>query len=306
MLQDKITQLNPAAQRLAIPLRPALRPLPIKEAAAPVPARPIISPTILNRLQPKPVETEVAKQEEPKDVVPEAAPAISEAAIEEAPVEEAPQQEAVTASITAVEPAAEAPKKRTRTKTEKTAEAGDASPETIKIVDIPRMACGLKEASESLFPRIRDEEWEAIEARIREELKAVRFDTSHADFSPGSVRALTENVNNLVLEVGLYLQEAKTAYENMISKDKVPGEVERAMALGGTGSNEAERRYNGLLAACQFKTPGGVVVNVFEVTNEFRRRYNFLQVVMDYLSKTTSHLVSINATLKMDKDTTLN
>ena len=344
MLFDKSTALNSAERRIstpimggssairlglasnssvikAVPISPTLIKKPIiaklplisKPAAVAVTEETVV-PAIESidlpvvKSTPEPVEAISLVEEIAAESVAEQTP---ELVLLEEPVMEDPAVEQVT-TITeepaeAGEKAAEveAPKRRRRSTSRSTDESqdSDSGKMIVDMLELPHSTADVTTAVSTLFPRMIDKEWDEFEKEVRDELASIQALIT-PDMTPGGVRYAVAEINELLLKITRSYFQVKTIYENLISRDKFPGDIERRILMGSVGNNAEERKKNGIMAAANIMADDGKsVINMFEVANEFRLRYNFLQSVMDFLKRSSDQLISVNASLKLDAST---
>lgn len=164
--------------------------------------------------------------------------------------------------------------------------------------DIPTTTMTYSEAIQSITSPFIDEEWEEFKKEIQDELNAIVISN---DMNPGTLKVVISELSMLREKVWFSYQEQKTLYENLSSKDP-EGLIERVKRINlGSGNNDMERRRAGVLACMEYKTEAGDV-NLFEVLDETRSRYNFLKSVIDSIQYKTDVLITLNGALKLEKE----
>lgn len=233
-----------------------------------------------------PAETE-EKTEAPADEnTEEAAEETTEEVVEEKP---APKKAETKKADT---------KKKNNSRTGKKAAAkqDDTEEEVDTPTDIPTTSISFSEAVQTITSPFVDEEWEEFRKEVQDELSAIVISD---DMNPGTLKVVISELSILREKVWFSYQEQKTLYERLSSKEP-EGLIERVKRVNlGKGNNDMERKKAGIMACMQYSTDAGDI-NLFEVLDETRTRYNFLKSVIDSIKYKTDVLITLNGALKLE------
>jgi hypothetical protein len=251
-----------------------------------------------------PTETKVEVTEE-KEAEVEAPAETTETAKEaEAPAEEAAEEteeETTEEEVVEEKPApkkAETKKKSNSRSKKKTAakQQDDEEEEEDTPTDIPTTTISFSEAIQTITSPFMDEEWEEFRKEVQDELSAIVISD---DMNPGTLKVVISELSILREKVWFSYQEQKTLYERLSSKEP-EGLIERVKRVNlGKGNNDMERKKAGIMACMQYSTEAGDI-NLFEVLDETRTRYNFLKSVIDSIKYKTDVLITLNGALKLE------
>lgn len=166
----------------------------------------------------------------------------------------------------------------------------------IEPTDIPTTSVSYMEAVQSITSPFVDEEWEEFKNEVQDELSAIVISD---DMNPGTLKVVISELSILREKVWFSYQEQKTLYERLSSKEP-EGLIERVKRVNlGKGNNDMERKKAGIMACMQYSTDAGEI-NLFEVLDETRTRYNFLKSVIDSIKYKTDVLITLNGALKLE------
>ena len=256
-------------------------------------------------------QADTKAKEEPKEAPKQA----EKAPEEEAEPAEATEEEVIekteetkeTGKEEKKEPAKK-PKKRTATKasnkkksaakanTKKKAE--EKTNDVADITDIPTTNMSFTEAIGQITSPFVDEEWEEFKKEVQDELSAIVITD---DLNPGTLKVTISELSILREKIWFSYQETKTLFESLSSKDP-EGLLERIKRVNlGAGNNDMERRKAGVMACMNYPTDAGEI-NLYEVLDETRSRFNFLKSVLDSIQYKTDVLITMNGALKLEKD----
>lgn len=197
------------------------------------------------------------------------------------------------------EPKKEESKKKTAaSRSKKKTTATKKEEEDIEPTDIPTTTVSYNEAIQTITSPFVDEEWEEYKAEVQKELSEIVISD---DMNPGTLKVVISELSILREKVWFSYQEQKTLYERLSSKDP-EGLIERVKRINlGSGNNDMERKRAGVLACMKFNTESGDI-NLYEVLDETRSRYNFLKAVIDSIKYKTDVLITLNGALKLEKE----
>lgn len=168
------------------------------------------------------------------------------------------------------------------------------------IVDIPITDVSYEKAINLLRPSFVDEQWIEYKNSIDAKLGEIIIED---DMNPGTLKYVISKLSELRQEIWYNYQQTKTLYETLGSKEP-EGLIERVkkIAYNPADRNDMERKRTGIKACLEYVSPGtNTSINLFEVLDETRERYNFLKTVMDSISYKTNSLITMNGALKLEK-----
>ncbi|MED1125221.1 hypothetical protein [Bacillus atrophaeus] len=297
---------------------PKKKVLPLKKKAAPAQEEETKQESVAEETSAAPAKEEKApakkekapeKKEEPKEEVKE------EAKKEEPKEEEVPEKDSekkAQAKEEKREEKKEASKKaetkkkpasssKASNKKKTTAAAQQEEVEEELPADIPTTTISFNEAVVSITSPFIDEEWNEFKQEVQEELSAIQITD---DMNTGTLKIVISELSILREKIWFSYQESKNLYEHLSSKDP-EGLIERVKRINlGKGNNDMERKKAGIMACMKYSTDAGDV-NLFEVLDETRMRYNFLKSVIDSIKYKTDVLITMNGALKLEKDHTM-
>lgn len=221
--------------------------------------------------------------------------------VKEEPKEEAKEEVSKNKSSEEEKKEENKPKKEKKAKASKrkTAKKKNAdTDEDMNFVDIPVTSTSFHDAIQSITSSFMDEDWEEFKAEVEKELSEITIDS---DMNPGTLKVVISELSILRDKVWFPYQESKTLYEQLSSKEP-EGLIERVKRINlGNGNNDMERRRAGVWACMNYETDTGTV-NLYEVLDEVRKRYNFLRSVIESIQYKTDILITLNGALKLEKD----
>lgn len=228
------------------------------------------------------VETPVASPEEVKTEEAKA----EEKAKEEAKVEEEKKSNSRRRTSS---------RKKTTTSTAKTEEVKDAPSASQEAIDIVVNTTELSyaEACQAVRTHFVDEEWEAAKNKFEEMSKSIHISN---DMNKAQLHDLLAQVSNLRDEIYVAYTETKTLYEHLTDKEN--GLIERTKRTGSKGSNAEERKLTSTLAVMNYVDSNGNKINLYEVLDETRIRYNFLKGINETVEFKKAVLLTMLSSLK--------
>ena len=118
------------------------------------------------------------------------------------------------------------------------------------------------------------------------------------DMGTSHLKQAISSLNELRDAVWPHYIKAKTMFENLT--DKEDGLLIRIRKLHSVGSNDAERKNNAALAVMTYKIEDKNV-NLYEVLDASRERYNFLKMLMDSIQYKSNAIITMLGNLKLEK-----
>ena len=189
-------------------------------------------------------------------------------------------------------------KKKPAAKANNKKKAEEKTNNVADITDIPTTNMSFAEAISQITSPFVDEEWEEFKKEVQDELSAIVITD---DLNPGTLKITISELSILREKIWFSYQEIKTLFESLSSKDP-EGLIERIKRVNlGAGNNDMERRKAGVMACMNYPTDAGEI-NLYEVLDETRSRFNFLKSVLDSIQYKTDVLITMNGALKLEKD----
>ena len=164
-------------------------------------------------------------------------------------------------------------------------------------IDIPKTTISFSDAIGAISSGFVDEEWEALKKDTTERLENI---TISNDMTSLSIRVTISELSSLRESVWSIYHDHKTLFETLTAKEPA-GLIERVKILGSTGSNAEERKQNGLIAVMNYTDPKNNTINLFELLDETRSRFNYLKALIDSIQYKTNILVTMLGSLKLEK-----
>lgn len=220
---------------------------------------------------------------------------------EEAKADEEPKTEDTT-KVEEEKPVVEKKetKKKTtrRKKTEVVEKQETVSVSKIIPVEIPRTEIDYAEAIQAIQSEFVDENWLVFRQDIENKINSIKIEP---DINSVTLTQALAELDAVRQEIWIQFIDIKTLYDQLTS-EKPEGLIERIKRLNSNGSNDAERRQSGIYAVMNHKDPNGNTINLYELLDETRARYNFLQTCMDIIKFKSSSLITVNGALKIESN----
>lgn len=192
--------------------------------------------------------------------------------------------------------------KRTRRskKTEK-AESTESSTEVnIESISIPKTEIDFESAVAAIKSDFVDEKWEEFKKDINDRYNDIVISN---DMTSKQIKQTVAELTELRDDIRQAHNDNKNLYEQLVFKDsKEPeGFIERIKRLAAKGNNAEDRKMNAVLAVMNYKDPDGNTINLYEMLDEVRMRYNFTKDIMDSITYKSNVLITMLGTLKLEK-----
>lgn len=267
----------------------------VKETKTPLTAskNPFINPEAAKKTATQPKEEKAVDTEKPLEAKngPENEPANENKKPEEEPKEKK----------TTKKKASSRSKKKEEDKAEEKKEATDkvVAPSEMKVepIRIPTSEVTFEEAIAAIKSPFVSKEWEDFRADISARLDDIQITN---EMNTSSLKAVLAELNELRSAIWKQFVDSKTYYENLTNKEP-EGIIERIKRLNSVGSNAEQRKINGINAVINYKNENGQIVNLYEVLDEIRGRYNFLKGLMDIIQYKNNILVTMLGGMKLEK-----
>lgn len=263
-------------------------------AKPPIPGKPPIAgkPPVI--VKPPVTATEEKPKVEEKPVVKEEEKKVAPTKTEEVKVEE-PK----TPETPKEEPKAEEAKKKTKTKAKaakKAEKEANVKEEIAEEIIIPVTEMDYAKAVDSIRSSFVDEKYESLKKELDTRLSEIIISN---DLNKAQINDLLSQIAIFKDEIARTFIGTKTLYENLTAKDD--GLIERVKKLNAKGSNAEERKVSGMVAAMNYKTKEGHNINLYELLEETRDRYNFFKDLMDRIEFKKSVLLTMLSSLKNER-----
>lgn len=260
------------------------------------PPLPGVKPPIPGKMPPKPPVKPVIDKEvevKPEAVVQptvEETPVVEVVKVAEEAVKEAKQEQEVEVK----------PEKKKRTSSRKKKEDKDDSniKETVN-VEVKNYSSegSFAECVDAVSSQFIDEEWITLKDQLSQKTVEIAIGS---DMTKAQIHDLLSQLASLRDSIFVMHNDAKTLYDSLTAKDD--GLIDRVKRLNAKGTNSEERKVSGTLAAMSYVSQkGGFQVNLYEVLDEARQRYNFLKSTMETIEYKKSVLLTMLSSLKMEK-----
>lgn len=275
---------NPlAARKPSVPLKPTAK----KEAEV---AKEVVEEIVETTTE----ATELATETEAKEV--------TQATVEaEAQPEEEPKTEETTETKEQAEEEASPktePEAKPKNRRKQKASPQQNNDEEKTFFEMPTTQMDYAEAVEAVRSPFTDEKWESFKEEIINDMNSIQLTD---DMNAGTLKVVSAELSILRDKIYYPLFEAKTDAERYAMKEP-EGLIERVKRINSTGgSNDIERRRNGILACVAYETSAGTV-NLYELMDEARSRYAFLRAIDESIKFKKDLLITMSSSLKLEKE----
>ena len=140
---------------------------------------------------------------------------------------------------------------------------------------------------------IQDDEWNKFKEEMTVKVDSIVIKNN---IPPNVVLLIASDLDSTYNMIYEKYMEIKTALDNFTNKED--GILSVIKATHSKGSNETERKANGVAAAQKYKI-GKTTVNLFELIAETRNRYNFLQGLIDQIKFKKDLLIIASSAIKV-------
>lgn len=236
-------------------------------------------------------EQEIAVKEQEKTNL------VTDMKAEEAPAKKVEEKKAVEPKSAAKKadskPAAKAKKKNAKAKAEPVEKVDGF------VMDIPTTSISYAEAIESVTSPFVDPDWEIYKENVQNDLNEIVIED---DMNPATLKSAVSKLTRIRNRVWNDFQSTKSQYELLASKEP-EGLIERVKRTNlGDATNDMQRKKAGVEACMNYTDKSGNIINLYELLDETRARYNFLKAVMDSVEYKRSVLVTMNGALKIESN----
>jgi hypothetical protein len=172
----------------------------------------------------------------------------------------------------------------------------DSGADTIEFV-MPKSEVNFEDALLSIRSGFVDEAWEAFRTENITRLNDILISN---DMTTTMIKSTLSELSLLRDSTWIIFNDTKTNFEILTGKEP-EGTIERIKKMSAKGSNPDERKLNATLAVMNYKDANGRTVNLYELLDEMRERYNFTKSLMDAISYKNSVLITMLGSLKLEK-----
>lgn len=147
--------------------------------------------------------------------------------------------------------------------------------------------------SDFIVNPVADDEWEQFKNDTLIKMSGIQI---KENIPPNVILHVAADLDSMYSSIYDKYMETKTGLENLTNKED--GILAVIKATNSKGSNETERRANGVAAAEKYKIDK-TIVNLFHLIAETRSRLNFLQGIIDQIRFKKDLLVTASAAIKV-------
>lgn len=183
-------------------------------------------------------------------------------------------------------------KAKTTSKQEEKEDNNIESKETIEII-ASHTSLSYAEACQALRTNFEDKEWNDKKLEIEDKIQNIYISN---DMNKPQLHDLLAQITTLRDEIYNLYVSTKTLYEHLVDKDN--GLIERVKRTSAKGSNTEERKLYSTLAVMNYTDENGNKINLYEVLDETRIRYNFLKGIIDTIEFKKMVLLTMLSSLK--------
>lgn len=147
--------------------------------------------------------------------------------------------------------------------------------------------------SDFIINPVADDEWERFKNDTLIKMSGIQI---KENIPPNVILHVAADLDSMYSSIYDKYMETKTGLENFTNKED--GILAVIKATNAKGSNETERKANGVAAAEKYKIDK-TTVNLFHLIAETRSRLNFLQGIIDQVRFKKDLLVTASAAIKV-------
>lgn len=147
--------------------------------------------------------------------------------------------------------------------------------------------------SDFIVNPVADDEWERFKNDTLIKMSGIQI---KENIPPNVILYVAADLDSMYSSIYDKYMETKTGLENLTNKED--GILAVIKATNAKGSNETERKANGVAAAEKYKIDK-TTINLFHLIAETRSRLNFLQGIIDQVRFKKDLLVTASAAIKV-------
>lgn len=147
-----------------------------------------------------------------------------------------------------------------------------------------------------------DENWLEFKKDIEKAYENISIPT---DLNSASMLNIICQLSNLRNRIWNQYQYYKNQYDAISSKEP-EGLIERIKRINVNedAANESLRRRSGIIACINYKTKDGEIINLYDLFDEVRARYTFLNTIMNNIEFQKNLLITASSALKLENSLT--
>lgn len=196
---------------------------------------------------------------------------------------------------------ASVPKKRTRKKSSTAIETAAETINESAPASIPAIVytdVSFEDAVKVIHSHFYDEKWLAFKENVEKKYNAIKIDN---DVNTSTIINIITQLSSLRDTIWNEYQYYKTQYDALSSKEPEGLiEITKKMNVDANATNDLIRKRSGIIACINYKDPSGNNINLFELLDEVRARYNYLRAMMDNIEFKKNILITISSALKTE------
>ena len=163
-------------------------------------------------------------------------------------------------------------------------------------VYIPETELNFADCVTAIKSNFVDQEWEEFRAKITTTMSEIVISN---EMNKPQLHDLLSQIAILRDEISIVYNDTKTLYEGLTAKED--GLIDRTKRLNAKGTNAEERKVSGTIAVMNYKSKEGHNINLFELLDETRARYNFLRTINESIEFKKAVLLTMLSSLKSEK-----
>ena len=163
-------------------------------------------------------------------------------------------------------------------------------------IEITRTEVDFATAIQDISSGFEDKVWEEQKAELIAKSADIMISP---DMNSAGIQAVETALYQLRDSVWVAFADTKTLYESLTNKDT--GTIDRVRNLNLRGANAEERKFNATMALIKHITPNGNRVNLLELLDETRSRYNFLKQLMETIDYKCGVCITMLGALKQGR-----
>ena len=143
-----------------------------------------------------------------------------------------------------------------------------------------------------------DSEWMEYKADIEKTYESINI---MPDINSAMLVGIINQLSNLRDRIWNQHQYYKNQYDQLSSKEP-EGVIERIKRINvnESANNDMARKKSGIAACMNYKTDNGETINLYDLLDEVRARYYFLNAIMSNIEFKKNLLITISSALKIE------
>lgn len=163
-------------------------------------------------------------------------------------------------------------------------------------VVIPETELNFADCVTAIKSNFVDQEWEDFRTKVTTTMSEIVISN---EMNKPQLHDLLSQIAILRDEISIVYNDTKTLYEGLTAKED--GLIDRTKRLNAKGTNAEERKVSGTVAVMNYKSKEGHNINLYELLDETRARYNFLKTINDSIEFKKAVLLTMLSSLKSEK-----